>query len=174
MNMENGWTKHLEADKKIGEEVEIEKILLGIQELLPAGSRITLGVSGSDYPIQREALKKDASFFLGHPDRVVWLKSYLEESKAKMKAVVPEGDLSSLKDRARLNLDYFGKDPVSKTAREIRDGYLQKDFEEEEAEKAKATKLGAEKQDDTMKAGVMKKTKEAEVEVARKAVQGKY
>ncbi|HTE48718.1 MAG TPA: hypothetical protein VK675_02335 [Candidatus Paceibacterota bacterium] len=131
MNIENGWAKHVEKDKKIREEVEIEKMLVGIDELFPKYSRLKFVVSGSDYPREREALKKSASFFIGHPEHVKWLKIYLEESKAKMKAVVPGGDLSILSDMNKWREGFPEKDLIIKTAREIRNGFLEKDFEEE-------------------------------------------
>ncbi|MCX6752589.1 MAG: hypothetical protein NTZ87_03810 [Candidatus Nomurabacteria bacterium] len=133
MNMEDGWAKHLEADKKIGEEVEIERMIKEIQGLLLW--RITLGVDEDDVQTS-DQLKRNADYFIGHPERVAWLKSYLEESKAKMKAVVPGGDMGVLKNLEKLRTGFPGDDLVTRTAREIRDGFLSKDFEEE----AKLTK----------------------------------
>ena len=130
MSMEN-WQKHLEKDKKIGEEVEIEKMIKGLEELLLW--KITIGVEKGDVQRQGDSLKRGVDYFIGHPDRVAWLKNYLEESKTKMKVAVPGGDLSILGDKERWK---NFPDLVFKTAREIRDGYLGKDFEEKEKRKA--------------------------------------
>lgn len=55
-----GFAEHLEKDKKIGEEVEIEELLKEIEELMPKYARlpITIGVSEDDNAKDRKALKK--------------------------------------------------------------------------------------------------------------------